>query len=115
AHFGEILLRHLRSSYGFKFCIIRADTSDTGIAVFLNPIITRRIVGIKFMESSFVNSLAYLCRGKYEGGICMNEIFEIHDTLSRMGIVKSQYDYSRQWLGKSHSYFSMLKATKRSV
>lgn len=45
----------------------------------------------------------------------MKEIFEIHDTLSRMGIVRSQYDYSKRWLGKSPSYFSMLKATNRTA
>jgi hypothetical protein len=38
---------------------------------------------------------------------------EIQTTLERLNLARSQYEFSRAWLGKSQSYYSSIKARKR--
>lgn len=42
----------------------------------------------------------------------MKELETIFDDLRQLGLVRSQYDFSRDWLGQSESYYSSLKARK---
>lgn len=40
----------------------------------------------------------------------METITRAYATLRELGLARSQYDFSEQWLGQSRSYFSAVKA-----
>ncbi|GEM_PF-1481664 len=42
-------------------------------------------------------------------------IEDIYTQLNRINLVKTQYEFSEKWLGKSKSYFSVLRSTQRDA
>ena len=40
----------------------------------------------------------------------MEEFKKIYQELKKLGLVNSQYDFSRNWLGQSNSYYSVIKS-----
>ncbi len=43
----------------------------------------------------------------------MDQTNKIYKILSEMGLTKSQYDFSANWLGQSRSYYSVVKTRRR--